>query len=339
MCGKGTEMIERKSRKTTVESRVKEANSRAIFTPGPASFCAQNIEMLGPAFGRGDQTYDQLETSVLNALLEMTGHETIVRLQGSASLALEIATVNFVQGRVLLLSSGYYSDRLRLFALNGEMITLVDQITYDDLQKVTGQYDWVMACYVETGRGVKFSMQKLRSLADRIGAKLFIDATASIGLEDYHYLADIVSYSSCKGLCGLTGAAFIAFNGSPQNEVSSFYLNIETHIEKRVTGPYHIIQSIAPILKEYDGIRFAISTTKAEFMRRFGNLSPVPKIMQPQLCTHVTKRLKADGPAVMYEPRENIGGSVICHLGEAHLGRRANGLINELLNIEQLPKL
>ena len=33
-----------------------------------------------------------------------------------------------------------------------------------------------------------------------------LDATGSIGLERYHELADVISFSSCKGLFGLTGA-------------------------------------------------------------------------------------------------------------------------------------
>ena len=34
-----------------------------------------------------------------------------------------------------------------------------------------------------------------------------LDATASIGLESGHEQAEILAYSSCKGLFGLTGAA------------------------------------------------------------------------------------------------------------------------------------
>mgnify|MGYP001435790936 CR=1 FL=1 len=35
-------------------------------------------------------------------------------------------------------------------------------------------------------------------------------------LEENHYFADILSYSSCKGLFGLTGGAFVAFNKMPE---------------------------------------------------------------------------------------------------------------------------
>ena len=45
-------------------------------------------------FGRGDSDYDKTETTVLKLLLEMSGHSKIARLQGSASLALEIMITN-----------------------------------------------------------------------------------------------------------------------------------------------------------------------------------------------------------------------------------------------------
>ena len=49
-------------------------------------------------------------------------------------------------------------------------------------------------------------------------------------------MADVIAYSSCKGLCGLTGASFIAYNDLKLNEVESFYLNIDTHLNKSVTA-------------------------------------------------------------------------------------------------------
>ena len=34
---------------------------------------------------------------------------------------------------------------------------------------------------------------------------------------------------------------------------------------------------------------------------------------------------------VLYSPRNDIGGSVVCHIGEAHLGKNAKGNIIDLL--------
>ena len=56
--------------------------------------------------------------------------------------------------------------------------------------------------------GIKQSMLDLKKLSKKTKSKLAVDATASFGLEEHHELADVVSFSSCKGLFGLTGAGF-----------------------------------------------------------------------------------------------------------------------------------
>ena len=87
-------------------------NKKILFTPGPASLLKENITGLEPCFGRGDSKYDQIEDYVLNKIKKMTGHSNIVRFQGSGSLALEMMALNFLYGKVLVVKSGFYSDRL-----------------------------------------------------------------------------------------------------------------------------------------------------------------------------------------------------------------------------------
>src|SRR5215831_3732846 len=85
-------------------------NRKAILTPGPGSLLPENLLGIVPCFGRGDPEYQVIESRVLASLRKMTGHDRIARMQGSASLALEIATRNFVVGRTLLTDTGYYAQ-------------------------------------------------------------------------------------------------------------------------------------------------------------------------------------------------------------------------------------
>ena len=51
---------------------------------------------------------------------------------------------------------------------------------------------------------------------------------------------------------------------------------------------------------------------------------------QPMLCTHVSKEIFSnDNNVILYKPRTNDAGSIICHLGEIHLKKDAKG---EILN-------
>ena len=145
-------------------------------------------------------------------------------------------------------STGYYSDRLVQLAKSSaklnKAIHTVDLLEWKELDDAKEKYDWVWACPTETSVGLKLPIPVLAEFAKRCGARLMLDATASIGLEGDQYLVDVISYSSCKGLFGLTGACFVAFNDHPTQKVDSFYLDINSHLEKKMTGPYHAIASL-----------------------------------------------------------------------------------------------
>ena len=272
---------------------------------------------------------------MLDALKAMSGHAQIARMQGSASLALEIMALNFLHGRVFIVSTGYYSDRLQWLAESAQRragaIREVAAIDWKDLASLSGQCDWIFAAYVETSRGLKIPIEDLRAAAKRSGARLMLDATASIGLEPGHEHADVIGYSSCKGLFGLTGACFVAFNEMPSSDVDSFSLRLENHLERRMTGPYHAIASLADVLPRHHEFRSAVVENKRVFCEKMSAHLTVPQSHQPLLCTHVDRKLtSADARAVLYHPRGDFGGSVVCHLGEVHLGAEARG---EILNV------
>ena len=229
-------------------------NKKKLFTPGPSSLSEENILELNPCFGRGDKQYETMEAKVLSELKKISGHKFIARLQGSASLALEIAIQNFLFGKVLIVHTGVYSQRLIDMIKNSKKINrdiqAVKIINWNNLYDINGKYDWIVSCVTETSIGLKIPIRELYKIKKNCKSKLMLDATASIGLEDGHELADLIAYSSCKGLFGLTGASFIAFNKNPQNEIKSFYMSIYNHINKKMTGPYHTIQSLHKILQK-----------------------------------------------------------------------------------------
>lgn len=323
----------------TINDFIAEKNGQKhLFTAGPASLVSENILGLEGCFGRGDDSYSEIETRVLQKLKGMSGHLHLARFQGSGSFALEIMISNFAYGKVLVIDSGYYAQRAQLIAEQAassySYINSVKCIRWDKLEDLHGNFDWIIACYTETSIGLKLNMGELRFAADKVGAKLMIDATASIGLEDGHSMADTISYSSCKGLFGLTGAGFVAFNDTPKNELPSFNLSITNHLEKKMTGPYHAICSLDLILEQYEHFKSAVINNKIYFMQKFDSKLVFPKKLQPALCTRVSGTITGLTPKViLYQPRTLAPNeSVVCHLGEVHLGANAHGSINDLLS-------
>tara|TARA_E500000178_G_C17036987_1_gene764015 strand:- start:1926 stop:2906 length:981 start_codon:yes stop_codon:yes gene_type:complete len=321
-----------------IENIIDKYNKKKIlFTAGPASLVYENVINLKPCFGRGDKEYLKTEKKVLKKIKKIAGgFDNIARFQGSGSLAIEIMISNFMFGNVLVVDTGYYSDRLYRIANDHKnlfrYIKNVKKINWRNLDKVNSKFDWVIACPTETSCGLKLDIRKLKKFSTKLRSKLMLDATGSIGLERHHELADVISFSSCKGLFGLTGAGFICFNKKFSNSIPSFYLNLNNHLEKKMTGPYQIIYSLEKVLDKYSDLRQSVIINKKKFVKKMRNYLSYPIEFQPNLCTHVSKKLSSKSKnVVLYTPRNNIGGSVVCHLGEAHLGKNAKGNILDLL--------
>ena len=325
--------------KETIDNLVKSANAKKkLFTAGPASLLPENLTGIIPCFGRGDVEYQKLEDKVLISLKSMSKHTKIARMQGSGSLALEIVATNFLHGNVLIISSGYYSERLEYLAnsvsKNFGTIKNVDIMTFEEAQAKKTKFDWIWACSTETSVGVKNSIKDLKTIARISGASLALDATASFGLEEGHELADVISYSSCKGLFGLTGACFIAYNETPKSDVPSFYLNLENHVNKKMTGPYHAIASLSDVLPIHETLKKTVQINKLEFMKKMNAFLTQPPERQPLLCTHVSVSVKAKtDDVILYQPRNNLGGSIVCHIGEVHTKETCKADILESLEV------
>jgi 2-aminoethylphosphonate-pyruvate transaminase len=298
------------------------SNRKLMLTPGPAYLPSANVRGLKPVFGRGDSEYSDVEKRVLDWIKMLSGQDNIVRLQGSATLALELALKNFVAGKVLIVNTGYYSDRLKLLLDDS---CSIEETSGELFPEHTGKYDWVVCCYVETSCGIKLDPQALRQLTDRLGARLFMDATASIGLEQDHKVADLMAFSSCKGLFGLTGAAFIAYreglevaSGRVWRD-SSYYFNLDTHEQHGVTGPYHAICGLDEIRGQHPQMLERVVQSKQKSLKLWRDYID-PAINQPLLCTYLSAKVEAcDDNVVLYSPRSPLPGSIICHMGELEL--------------------
>jgi len=314
------------------ESILSQENQKLMLTPGPASILPDNLKGIVPVFGRGDETYQNMYSDVEKWILNLSGQDELVCMQGSSTLALELSAKTFLYGRVLLINTGYYSERLGTF-VDGSVCDL-DVIEYEDMDNVTESYDWVLCAYTETSTAFKVNLTKVREKSNALGAKLYIDATGSIGLEDLHELADLMAFSSCKGLFGLTGAAFIAHKSMlNEKKQDNFYFNVDTHRNKSVTGPYHAIASLHSIIQSHSMLRERVRSSKSLFMSAYSKYIESSD-NQPLLCSYVKGKVSAvDDNVVLYQPRSNLPGSVVCHLGEI-FSERVNMI--ERISVEDL---
>ncbi len=315
---------------------LKKNKNKVLFTPGPSSLSLENIKYLEPSFGRGDKKYDKIENYVLKKIKKLSGKNNIVRMQGAGSFAIEVMVNNFLYGKILIIQTGTYSQRLENICnsqrRNFNFIKSIKKINWKKINSINDNFDWILACYTETSIGLKLDINELKKLKKRCKSKLMLDATASFGLEDNHRYADVMSFSSCKGLFGLTGGCFVCYDKKPENEILSFNLNLNNHLEKKMTGPYHSICSLFKIMQNYDDFKYSVIINKKKFINKFKDIILYPNLNQPHLCTYTTKKIYTNNPKViLYQSRAKINGSVVCHLGEVHLKKKAKGKIINLL--------
>ena len=317
---------------------ISQNKKKKIFTTEQASLLTENISSLQPCFGRGDSVYEQMETNVLNHLKKISGHKYLARMQGAASFALEVMISNFLFGKILIIKTGVYSDRLYFMSNTSKkiykQIKKVRYIDYKKINNITEKYDWIIACPVETSIGLRIPIAKLNNLKKKCKSRLALDATASICLEENHFYSDVLAYSSCKGLFGLTGASFVAFNNFPNNKINQFNLNIENHLNKKMTGPYHAICSLNEVLPSYNDFKYAVVVNKKYFLKKMNNYLLYPNESQPNLCTVINKKIcNKNKNIILYQSRADIKGSIVCHLGEVHLKRKALGKIIDSIKL------
>lgn len=331
-------------RARSVISIVERNNShKCLLTPGPTNIHPSSLLDIKPVFSRGDEIYDEVTARVLEAVRVVAGQDSIAAMQGSATTAIEVATTNFLKGNVVVIVSGYYSERmLAMIKVKQARLGLgrVLGMSYDDyLEKASSQnkIDWVVAAYTETADAFLIDIKKVKQVADGLGARLMIDATGSINLEDDHELADVTMFSSCKGLGGLTGAGFITYNKALLADLNStpkeFILDIATYIEKKTTSPAHTLLSLDSVSANFKANGMKVRQGKEIFVERYRQKLFRPS-NQPNLCTKVKDaNLKIPAGMVGYEPRTATPGcQVICHLFEQYPSNREVGAVYELLN-------
>ena len=84
-----------------------------------------------------------------------------------------------------------------------------------------------------------------------------------------------------------------------------------------VTGPYHTIASLYGVIEVHDALRQRVLNSKHHILEQYSNI--VRETNQPLLCTYLEGQVVAnDNNVVLYTPRSELTGSVICHFGEIH---------------------
>jgi 2-aminoethylphosphonate-pyruvate transaminase len=229
---------------------------KITFCPGPGALIPEWTKSQKEFFGRNDKEYQKIKNKTLQWLKKISQKDFVIPIAGSGSNAAVVAINTFLTGKILIVNTGYYSNRWFREIKNTINYTKIYNVKYEDLKFFNKEINYILFVYVETGLCKKFDIQKIFDLKKKFKAKLIIDAVASIGLEENHKLADVVFFSSCKGLFGPTGLGFIGYNKNCRLiKAKSFIANYVSHQEGLYTLGYNCMSALYFISKKYNFYR------------------------------------------------------------------------------------
>ena len=301
--------------------------TKITFCPGPGAVIPEWFNTQKEYFGRGDKEYQILKKKTLSWLRKKSGQDHVIAVPGAATTAAIIALNSFIEGNVLVINTGYYSKRWFDYLIKTKIAKKTDFVSYENFlkDKIFKHYKFIIFVYVETASCTKFDIKKVKKKCKKIKANLMVDATASIGLESNHNLADVVFFSSCKGLFGPTGLGFIGYKKSLKiNRSKDFLFDYKTHKESKYTLGYNCMAALYSISKKHNfykkKILFAKNYLKRHLINKHG-----PLIGSGLNLVLKNKNLKN---TIFYIPRKNPGYDLIFYLG---LIKLSNSEIKKIL--------
>ena len=167
--------------------------------------------------------------------------------------------------------------------------------------------------YVETASCKKFDLRLVRQICNKNKINLMVDSTASVGLEKDHNLADVVFFSSCKGLFGPTGLGFIGYKKKLKiKESKDFLLNYKTHKNSLYTLGYNCMAALYAISKTHKNLRKKIIFSK-NYLKNYALDFYKCPLIGISLRNKIKDKNKKN--TIFYQPRHKPGYDVIFFLG------------------------
>ncbi len=289
-------------------------NTKITFCPGPGAVIPEWFQNQREYFGRGDIEYEKIKNKTFSWLKKKSGQDCIIAVPGAATTAAIIALNSFIDGKVLVINTGFYSKRWFDYLKKSKFSHKTNFLSYYEFlnKKISQSYKWVIFVYVETASCTKFDIKSVKRKCKSIKANLIVDSTASIGLENHHELADVVFFSSCKGLFGPTGLGFICYKKKLKPKSSpDFLLDYKTHKESKYTLGYNCMAALYSISKKHNFYKKKIIFAK-KFLKKYLIKKNGPLIGSGLKHPLKNKNLKN---SIFYIPREFPGYDLIFYLG------------------------
>ncbi len=211
-----------------------------LFNPGPVNLHPRIKETLFDVeLCHRQPEFRELWMRVRDRLYKAAGltpqTHRLSLLHGSGALAVDASLVSLVRHRVLVIENGVYGERMRK-TLEGIEAAAVETLSWGwgappDLDYLATRLekfkpDWVTVVHHETTTGLLNPLEPIANLVKRTGARLLVDAVGSFAAHQVDTRADVICFSSNRGLESLPGIAGVFWRNDVAARSSVPYLDL-----------------------------------------------------------------------------------------------------------------
>jgi 2-aminoethylphosphonate-pyruvate transaminase len=222
-----------------------------LFNPGPVNLAgAVKENLFNVELCHRQPDFEELLESVAARLHLAVGfnpaeHRLSV-LHGSGTLAVDAALTSLVRGRALVVDNGVYCRRLAttLAGVPGAQPSVHDAGVGrpPDLEALESQVasehpDWIAVVHHETTTGLLNPLAEIADVAERHGARLFVDAVSSLPVHQLDLRADVVCFNSNKCLEALPGIAGVFWRRDLRSDCAIPVLDVGAYADAIPSTP------------------------------------------------------------------------------------------------------
>ena len=138
------------------------SNTKISFCPGPGAVIPEWFQNQKQFFGRGDNEYEKIKSKTIKWLKKKSGQDQIIIIPGAATTAAIIALNTFIENEVIVVNTGFYSERWFNYLKKNEKTKNALYIDYNEFlsPKFNKKCKWVIFVYVETASCKIFDIKK-----------------------------------------------------------------------------------------------------------------------------------------------------------------------------------
>ncbi len=222
-----------------------EPRQQVLLNPGPVNLDrAIKENLFNVELSHRQPQFEELRERVLANLfaaaeIDPAGHRLSL-LHGSGALAVDAALSSLVRGRVLVVDNGVYCRRIAatLAGVEGAAVDTHDaglgrapRLEALEAQVEATRPEWIAMVHHETTTGLLNPLAEIAAIAERHGARLFVDAVSSLPVHPVVPGADVVCFNSNKCLESLPGIAGVFWSADLTPQPTVPVLDVGRHAD------------------------------------------------------------------------------------------------------------